>query len=33
MRERQQNGVPLAPAVIAQLNTLATELKLPDRLE
>ena len=33
MRERQQNGVPLAPAVVAQLHKLATELSLPDRLE
>jgi len=33
MRERQQNGVPLVPAVVAQLHTLATELKLSDRLD
>jgi len=33
MRERQQNGVPLAPAVVAQLQELATELRLADRLE
>lgn len=33
MRERQQNGVPLAPAVVASLQGLAAELKLSDRLE
>jgi len=33
MRDRLQNGVPLAPAVVAQLHTLATELRLADRLE
>jgi LDH2 family malate/lactate/ureidoglycolate dehydrogenase len=33
MRERQQNGVPLAPAVVASLQGLAAELKLTDRLD
>jgi L-2-hydroxycarboxylate dehydrogenase (NAD+) len=31
--ERKERGVPLAPAVLANLNRLAAELNLPDRLE
>lgn len=33
IRDRRAHGIPVAPAVVRQLQQLATELKLPDRLE
>ena len=33
IRERSQNGIPIAPAVVAGLSQLAGTLNLPDRLE
>jgi L-2-hydroxycarboxylate dehydrogenase (NAD+) len=33
VRERLENGIPLAPAVVGQLRELAVELHLSDRLE
>jgi LDH2 family malate/lactate/ureidoglycolate dehydrogenase len=32
-RERLERGVPLGPALVAQLRQIATELRLPDRLD
>jgi L-2-hydroxycarboxylate dehydrogenase (NAD+) len=33
IRERREKGIPVNPALAAQLNQLANELHLPDRLE
>jgi len=33
MRERRAQGIPVAPAVVEQLRTLAAELRVSDRLE
>jgi L-2-hydroxycarboxylate dehydrogenase (NAD+) len=33
IRERLEKGIPIAPAVVANLSKLAAELNLPDRLE
>jgi LDH2 family malate/lactate/ureidoglycolate dehydrogenase len=33
IRERQANGIPIVPAVVDQLEQLAVDLKLADRLD
>lgn len=33
MRERQRNGIPVAPSTVQQLRQLAVDLNFPDRLE
>jgi ureidoglycolate dehydrogenase (NAD+) len=33
IRERLENGIPLAPIVVSNLRQLAAELNLSDRLE